>query len=119
MRTETDMRLRSRLDANQRDREQSLRIELDSPGGFFIRFQYLDIPLSAAEQASFLSRYGSWYRRSSQPAFSALLNRILFLQEAANVLDGIHVHFRLKRSYAAADIGHFRAFTPRRTASLS
>src|ERR1700674_3465850 len=39
------------------DRER-LRIELDSPAGFFIRFQHLDIALSEAEQASFLSRYG-------------------------------------------------------------
>ena len=39
------------------DRER-LRIELDSPGGFFVRFQHLEIPLSVAEQASFLARYG-------------------------------------------------------------
>lgn len=37
------------------DRER-LRIELDSPSGFFIRFQYLAIPLSGAEQTSFLAR---------------------------------------------------------------
>jgi hypothetical protein len=35
------------------DRER-MRIALDSPDGFSIRFQYLDIPLSEAEQASFL-----------------------------------------------------------------
>jgi hypothetical protein len=39
------------------DRER-LRIELDSPAGFFVRFQHLGIPLSEAEQASFLARYG-------------------------------------------------------------
>ena len=94
------------------DRER-LRIELDSSGGFFIRFQHLAIPLSEAEQASFLSRYGSRIQEVVSTGFQRVeqtLNRILFLQEAANVLDGIHVHFRLKRSYAAADIGHFRAF---------
>jgi hypothetical protein len=38
------------------------------------------------------------------------LNRILFLNEAAEVLDRIDVRFQLKRSYPAAQIGHFRAF---------
>ena len=37
------------------DRER-IRIELDSPSGFFIRFQYLSIPLSDTEQASFLAK---------------------------------------------------------------
>lgn len=38
------------------------------------------------------------------------LGRILFLQEAADVLSGINVRFRLNESYAAVDIGHLRAF---------
>lgn len=94
------------------DRER-LRIELDSPSGFFVRFQHLGIPLSEAEQASFLSRYGDRIQEVVSTGFQRIertLNRILFLQEAGNVLDGISVHFRLRKSYTAAEVGHFRAF---------
>lgn len=94
------------------DRER-LRIELDSPAGFFIRFQHLGIPLSEAEQASFLARYGDRIQQVVSTGFQRIertLNRILFLQEASDVLDGIYVRFELKKSYPAAEIGHFRAF---------
>ncbi|MGD0106951.1 MAG: hypothetical protein ABSC06_23370 [Rhodopila sp.] len=94
------------------DRER-LRIELDSPAGFFVRFQHLGIPLSEAEQASFLARYGDRIQQVVSTGFQRIertLNRILFLQEASNVLDGIYVRFQLKKSYPAAEIGHFRAF---------
>jgi len=94
------------------DRER-LRIELDSPAGFFIRFQHLGTPLSEAEQASFLARYGDQIQQVVSTGFQRIertLNRILFLQESSNVLDGIYVRFELKKSYSAAEIGHFRAF---------
>jgi hypothetical protein len=39
------------------DRER-IRISLDSPDGFSIRFQYLGLPLSEEEQASFFARWG-------------------------------------------------------------
>ncbi len=77
------------------DRER-LRIELDSPAGFFVRFQHLGIPLSEAEQASFLSHYGDRIQQIVSTGFQRIertLNRILFLQEASNVLDGIYVRF--------------------------
>jgi hypothetical protein len=94
------------------DRER-LRIELDSPSGFFIRFQYLEIPMSAAEQASFLAKYGDRIQEVVSTGFQRVertLNRILFLHEAAEVLDAIGVQFQLKKSYHANEIGHFRAF---------
>ena len=56
------------------DRER-LRIELDSPAGFFVRFQYLNIPLSEAEQASFLAHYGDRIKRWSRRASSGLNDR--------------------------------------------
>jgi hypothetical protein len=68
------------------DRER-LRIELDAPGGFFIRFQYLAIPLSEAEQASFLAQYGDRIQEVVSTGFQRIertLNRLLFLQEAAS-----------------------------------
>ncbi|WNZ54069.1 hypothetical protein QT397_02145 (plasmid) [Microbulbifer sp. MKSA007] len=95
------------------DRER-LRIELDSPSGFFIRFQFLDIPLSPAEQASFLSKYGDQVQNVVTTGFQRVektLGRLLFLAEANDVLEGIHVRFVLKQDYRATDIGHFRAFS--------
>ena len=94
------------------DRER-LRIELDLPSGFFIRFQYLAIPLSEAEQASFLAQYGDRIQEVVSTGFQRVertLNRILFLLEAADVLEGVVVRFQLKKSYAADEIVHFRAF---------
>jgi hypothetical protein len=94
------------------DRER-LRIELDSPSGFFIRFQHLAIPLSEAEQASFLARYGDRIQEVVSTGFQRIertLNRILFLQESADVLSDTYVRFQLNKSYPAAEIGHFRAF---------
>ena len=80
------------------DRER-LRIELDSPAGFFMRFQYLKIPLSEAEQASFLAQYGDRVQEVVSTGFQRVertLNRLLFLQESGDVLNGIYVLFRLK-----------------------
>lgn len=94
------------------DRER-LRIELDSPAGFFIRFQYLGIPLSEAEQASFLSRYGDQIQQVVTTGFQRIertLNRLLFLQEARGELGYLHFRFNLNRVYTASEIGHFRAF---------
>ncbi len=94
------------------DRER-LRIELDSPAGFFVRFQFLRIPLSEAEQASFLSHYGDRIQEVVSTGFQRVertLNRILFLQESGDVLSGIYVRFQLKKSFPALEIGHFRAF---------
>ncbi len=94
------------------DRER-LRIELNSPAGFFVRFQFLRIPLSEAEQASFLSHYGDRIQEVVSTGFQRVertLNRILFLQESGDVLSEIYVCFQLKKSFPAVEIGHFRAF---------
>jgi hypothetical protein len=94
------------------DRER-LRIELDAPSSFFIRFQYLSIPLSEAEQASFLSRYGDRIQELVSAGFDrieTILNRLLFFEEAATALDILHVRLQLNRGYSASEIGHFRAF---------
>jgi len=94
------------------DRER-IRIALDSPDGFAIRFQYLGIPLSEAEQATFFARWGDDIQAVISDGFSRLqgmLGRILFLQEAALPLTGFSVVFELDREYSASEIGHFRAF---------
>lgn len=94
------------------DRER-IRGILDSPQGFFLRFQYLDIPLSADDQASFLSIYGDRLQGVLSDGFGRLensINRILFLQESNLTLESISVVFRLDRKYSSQEINHMRIF---------
>lgn len=94
------------------DRER-LRIVLDSPDGFSIRFQYLNIPLSEAEQASFFARWGEDIQSVISTGFQKVertLDRILFFQEAGDPLHHFTLSFELKRKYSADEIGHFRLF---------
>ncbi|MHC1701891.1 MAG: hypothetical protein AB9900_13125 [Humidesulfovibrio sp.] len=94
------------------DRER-LRIALDSPDGLAIRFQYLDIPLSDAEQATFFARWGDDIQSVIATGFQRIentLERLLFLQEATHSLLYINIVLELDRSYSAEEIGHFRSF---------
>jgi hypothetical protein len=92
------------------DRER-MRVLLDSPDGLGIRYRYLQIPLSDAEQAAFFSRWGDDIQRVIGSRFGAVessLARIQFLYEAASPLDDFSVTVELDREYSAAEIGHFR-----------
>lgn len=94
------------------DRER-LRISLDSPDGFSIRFQYLGIPLSEEEQASFFAKWGDDIHSVISTGFQRIestLDRVLFLQEASDVMASLVIGFELDRIYTADEIGHFRAF---------
>jgi hypothetical protein len=94
------------------DRER-LRIALDSPDGFYIRFQYLDLPLSEEEQASFFARWGDDIQSVISTGFQRVentLHRILFLQEAVDALAHLTLSFELDNKYPAEEIGHFRLF---------
>jgi len=94
------------------DRER-LRIALDSPDGFSIRFQYLGIPLSEEEQASFFAKWGDDIHSVISTGFQRIestLDRVLFLQETSDVMSSLAVLFELDRIYRAEEIGHFRAF---------
>lgn len=94
------------------DRER-IRIALDSPDGFAARFQYLGISMSEAEQASFFSRWGDDIQSLVTTGFQRLegtLERLLFLQEATDVVPTLVVVLELRESYSAEQIGHFRAF---------
>lgn len=94
------------------DRER-IRIELDSPDGFCIRFHYLQIPLSEEEQASFFARWGDEIQSVVAAGFQKLersLNRILFLQEASDTMSYLSIGLELDREYSGDEIGHFRAF---------
>lgn len=94
------------------DRER-IRIVLDSPDGFATRFQYLNIPLSEEEQASFFSRWGDDIQSVISSGFQKIegtLNRVLFLQEANDPIAQLVLSFELDEKYKAEDIGHFRLF---------
>ena len=94
------------------DRER-MRIILDSPDGFSIRFQFLGISLSEAEQATFFAKWGDDIQSLISTGFHAiqgLLDRVLFLQESYGVLSSLNISFELDKLYPAEDIGHFRAF---------
>ncbi|ASA58012.1 hypothetical protein [Vibrio gazogenes] len=94
------------------DRER-IRITLDSPDGFSIRFQYLNITLSEEEQASFFSRWGDDIQSVISSGFQKVegtLNRVLFLQESNDPITSLTVSLELDKKYSADEIGHFRAF---------
>jgi hypothetical protein len=94
------------------DRE-ILRIALDSADGFAIRFQYLGITLSDAEQASFFAKWGDDINSVIATGFQKVqrtLDHLLFLQEATSPLGSLVVAFELDREYPSEEIGHFRAF---------
>lgn len=94
------------------DRER-IRIALDSPDGFSIRFQYLNITLSEEEQASFFSRWGDDIQSVISSGFQKVegtLNRVLFLQESNDPIASLTISLELDKKYSADEIGHFRAF---------
>lgn len=94
------------------DRER-IRIALDSPDGLSIRYQYLQIPLSDAEQATFFARWGEDIQAFISDRFTQVesrLNRIQFLQESSAALRHLTVVFDLDRKYDGDEIGHFRVF---------
>ncbi|MFN3877532.1 MAG: hypothetical protein ACK4MH_04055 [Brevundimonas sp.] len=94
------------------DRER-LRVALDGTDGLGARVQYLDIPMSSAEQASFFARWGDDIQSLVASRFQSVestLSRLLFLQEARATLKTISVRFILDRTYTGKEIGHFRAF---------
>ncbi|MCI5167281.1 MAG: hypothetical protein D3903_14605 [Candidatus Electrothrix sp. GM3_4] len=99
------------LDCEIFDRER-LRIALDSPDGFSIRFQYLKIPLSEAEQATFFARWGDDIQSVISTGFQRIesaLDRILFLQEATEQLH-LTIKFEFDRQYSSEEFDHFRLF---------
>jgi hypothetical protein len=94
------------------DRER-IRIALDEPDGFSIRFQYLGLAMSPEEQASFFAKWGDDIQSLVTNGFQRLeatIDRVLFLQEATDILSSLYFQLELDREYPADEIGHFRAF---------
>jgi len=94
------------------DRER-LRHSLDNTDGLAIRFQYLQISMSEAEQAAFFARWGDDIQSVISTGFRRMestLNRMLFLQEATAPMKHLVLQLELDKTYSAEDIGHFRLF---------
>ena len=92
------------------DRER-LRIILDSPDGFAIRYQYLGISLSEAEQAAFFTKWGDTLQDFISQSFESVgdkLSRIQFLQEAHRPLRSLNFIFRLKDNANIGNSPHYR-----------
>jgi len=93
------------------DRER-IRILLDSPDGFAIRHQYLNIPLSEAEQAAFFTKWGDTLQDFISQSFESVsekLSRIHFLQEAYRPLRSLVFICRLRGNVDIGDSPHYRA----------
>ncbi|MFH0901049.1 MAG: hypothetical protein V2A73_10505, partial [Pseudomonadota bacterium] len=93
------------------DRER-LRILLDSPKGLGIRYQYLSITLSGAEQASFFAEWGNDLEGLVIKSFSRLedrLARVEFLHERHQPLRSLFFSLTLSREVSASELPHFRA----------
>lgn len=93
------------------DRER-IRIVLDSPDGFAIRYQYLGIPLSEVEQAAFFTKWGDTLQDFISQSFESVsdkLSRIQFLQEAHRPLRSLNFICRLKDNANIGDSPHYRA----------
>jgi hypothetical protein len=92
---------------------ERIRIALDSPDGFSTRYQYLSIPLSEAEQATFFAKWGDDIQGLISNGFGQLertLNRLQFLAETNLPLSHFTIILDLDREYLGSEIGHFRAF---------
>ncbi|WKW12841.1 hypothetical protein Strain138_002151 [Pseudogemmatithrix spongiicola] len=93
------------------DRER-MRVLLDGVEGLAARYQFLQIPLSAPEQAAFFSRWGSDLEAMVTRSFTKVderLRRIEFLQESQRPLTQLAFHIVLASATPISDLPHVRA----------
>ena len=93
------------------DRED-IRIVLDSPTGLASRYQYLDIPLSLAEQSAFFSHWGDQLENLIAHSFDAVgrrIDRLEFLQESTLSLRDLGFGLPFSAPPTYDDLPHFRA----------
>jgi hypothetical protein len=92
------------------DREQ-MRVVLDGPEGLAARYQFLQIPLSEAEQSAFFSRWGADLERLVASSFAAVeerLRRLEFLHEKEQLLSSLSFYVTLREHTAIAELPHVR-----------
>lgn len=94
------------------DREL-MRVSLDSVDGFAARFQYLGIPLSNPEQATFFSRWGDDINSVISTGLGNVerkIDRLIFLHESQEEVNDFVFVLALDKEYSAEEIGHFRSY---------
>jgi hypothetical protein len=94
------------------DRER-MRLLLDSPSGLAARYQFLQIPLSDAEQAAFFSHWGSDLESLVATSFAATesrLQRLEFLHEKDRLLSTLAVRIALAGPTSISELHHVRAY---------
>lgn len=92
------------------NREQILQT-LNTPDGYAIRFEFLDIPLTEEEQKSFFTKWGNDINSVITNGFDQqkkAIDRMLFLQESLLPMDYLSIRLNLNREYTSDEIGHFR-----------
>lgn len=90
---------------------ERLRILLDSPAGLGLRYQYLGIPLSEAEQAAFFERFGTELETLMLKQFDSVdkrLARIEFFHDCTKPITDCRFKIILKNEYTADSLGHYR-----------
>ncbi|WP_147418753.1 hypothetical protein [Sphingobium terrigena] len=94
------------------DRER-LRLALDSPDGLAIRFQYLGIALSDAEQAAFFSKWGERINDVIADGFGEthrLLKRIQFLHEYSLPIKSLKISIKIKEDCSLSSVRPIRLY---------
>ena len=90
---------------------ERMSIALNSPEGYAIRFNFLNIHLTEAEQASFFSKWGDDIQSVISNGFleqKTAIDRMIFLQESRLPINYLSVGYKLKREYKSEEIEHFR-----------
>ncbi len=92
------------------DREQ-IRLILNTPRGFGLRFQYLDLEMSKEEQQSFFSEHGEEIQAMLARRFTDIdssMARMEFLADKPSPLTWLQALIQLKVPCTAAQLGEFR-----------
>lgn len=90
---------------------ERMRLVLDSPDGLAARYQYLDLSLSDAEQATFFARWGGQLEALVTRQFAVLdrqLARLEFLHACTRPLRTLGFDVELREPVSPATLGHFR-----------
>lgn len=90
---------------------ERLRQALDSTPGLGLRFTYLRMPLTEAEQISFFNSYGKDVERAisrHRDEMHAGIRRLEYLHWMSRPVRDLSLHVQLNRNYSVEELGHFR-----------
>jgi hypothetical protein len=86
---------------------ERLRYLLDSPEGLIARLQYLDIPMSATEQAALVAKFGNELQNAVTARFDRVERTLLQMQtflDFQKPLLRLDIHVELNQPYTSAEI---------------